>query len=87
MLGGLKLFFELPISLILRLVANVDLVKSRVHVDVIGFPIPLRDRHFIGSELLLLGVGNSDDSKARRQKQVFRLLRTSPPLALEARKR
>ena len=63
MLGDFKLFFELPISLILGLVTNVDPVASRVRVDVRGFPIPVRDRHFIGSELLLLGVGTDDGSK------------------------
>ena len=77
MLGDFKLFFELPISLILGLVTNVDLVAIRVRVDVIGFPIPLRDRHFIGLELLLLGVGNDDGSKACRRKQVLCLLGTS----------
>src|ERR1700730_7330752 len=76
LLGDFKLFFELPISLILRLVANVDLVASRVHVDVIGLPIPLRGCHFIGSELLLLIAGNDGGSKACRRKQVLGLLRT-----------
>jgi hypothetical protein len=77
LLGDFKLFFELPISLILGLVTNVDLVASRVRVDVIGFPIPLRDRQFIGSELLLLGVGNDVGSKACRRKQALCLLGTS----------
>ena len=77
MLGGFKFFFELPISLILGLVTNVDLVARRIRVDVIGFPIPLRDRHFIGSDLLLVGVGNDDGAKACRRKQVLCLLGTS----------
>jgi hypothetical protein len=38
LLGGFKFFFELPISLLLGLVTNVDLVASRVCVDIIGFP-------------------------------------------------
>lgn len=76
MLGDFKLFFELPISLILGLIANVDLLASRVHVDVIGLPVPLSGCHFIRSELQLLIAGNDGGSKACRRKQVLGLLRT-----------
>jgi hypothetical protein len=76
LLGNFKSFFELPISLILGLVANIDLVASRVHVDVIGLPTPLRGCHFIRSELLQLNAGNGGGSKASRRQQVLGLLRT-----------
>ena len=69
--GGFKIFLgqiigqtELQIPLILGSGINKDLVVSRVRAEVTGFPIPLRDCHFIGPELLLLGVGNDDGSKA-----------------------
>jgi hypothetical protein len=76
LLGYFKLFFELPISLIMGLVADIDQLASRIHIDVISLPIPRRCCHFIRSELLLLIAGNDGGSKARRRKQVLGLLRT-----------
>ena len=77
LLGGFKFFLELPIPFILRRVTDVDLVASRIRVEVVGFPILLRDCYFIGAELLLLDVGSDRGSKPCGRKQVLCLLRTS----------
>ena len=89
-LGGFKTFLglliglaELLISLILGLVTNVDLVVSRVRVDVIGLPVPLRYGHSIwreGLEMFLpLRSVSRDGSEACGGEQVLRVLRISAP--------
>ena len=66
---------ELLIPLILSLGANVDLHLSRVRIDVIGLPVTMDGRHFIGCErlevLLLLGSGGHFDSEARGREQAL----------------
>src|SRR5271166_94387 len=86
--GGCKLILdqvigqaELLIFLILRRVTNKDLPVSRVRVDVVVFPIPLHQRHFIWRErlemLLPLRSVSDDGSEACSREQVLCLLRIS----------
>jgi hypothetical protein len=67
-LGQIVRLAELLIPFILSLGANVDLHLSWVRIDVIGLPVTMDGRHFIGCErlevLLLLGSGGHFDSGA-----------------------
>ena len=62
--------------LILGRVTNVDLVVSRVGVDVVVFPIPLHEYHFICWErfemLLPLRSVSDNGPKACSREQILR---------------
>ena len=66
---------ELLILLILRWIANVDLVVSRVGVDIVVFSISLHEYHFIwgeGFEMLLpLRRVSNNGSKACSREQTL----------------
>ena len=88
--GGCKLILgkiigqaELLILLILGWGTHKDLPVSRIRVDVVVFPIPLDQRHFIWRErlemLLPLRSVSDDCSEACGGKQVLCVLRISAP--------
>jgi hypothetical protein len=73
---------ELHAAFLLRKgIANVDLVVSRVGVDVVVFPISLHEYHFICWErfemLLPLRSISDNGSKARSREQILGRLRIS----------
>jgi hypothetical protein len=72
---------ELLILLILGWIANVDLVVSRVCVDIVVFPISLHECHFIWRErfemLLPLRSVSDNGSKACSREQILCLGRIS----------
>src|SRR5271165_3704730 len=87
-LGGFQLILgqitgqtELLIFLILGWVTNVDLVVSRIGVDIVVFPFSLHQRHFIWRERLELFLPlrsvSDDGSKACGGEQVLCVLRIS----------
>jgi hypothetical protein len=61
--------------LILRWIANVDLVVSRVGIDIVVFAISLHEYHFICREcfemLLPLRSVSDDGSKACSREQIL----------------
>ena len=69
--------------LILGWGTNKDLLVNRVRVDVVVFPMPLYQRHFIWREvremLLTLRSVSNDGSEARGGEQVLCVLRISTP--------
>ena len=85
--GVLQIFFghvlgqaQVPVLVILELVANIDQVMSRICVDIIGFPFSVYYPHFVRWErfevlLLLRSIGNND-FEAGGRKQILCLART-----------
>ena len=70
---------ELLILLILGWIANVDLVVSRVGIDIVVFPVSLHEHYFIWGErfemLLPLRSVSDDGSKACNREQILGRLR------------
>jgi hypothetical protein len=71
---------QVPVLVILELVADIDQVMSRICVDIIGFPSPVYYPHFARWErfevlLLLRSIGNND-FEAGGRKQILCLTRT-----------
>jgi hypothetical protein len=80
--GGLKIFLsqiffqaQIPVSIILELGTDIDLVVTGICVDVISFPISPDHRHFIRGErfkvMLLLGRRSNDGPESCRREQVL----------------
>jgi hypothetical protein len=74
---------ELLIFLVLGWRTNIDLVVSRIGVDIVVFPFPLHQRHFIWRErlelFLPLGSVSDDGCEACGGEQVLCVLRVSAP--------
>ncbi len=75
--GGLKIFLgqifyqaQIPISIVLELGSDINLVASRVCINVISFPVPPGRRHLVGWErlkmLLLLRRRRNDGRETCR---------------------
>jgi len=86
--GGLKIFLgqiffqaQIPVPIVLELGTDIDLVVSRICVDVISFLTSPNHRQFIRRErlkmMLLLGRRSDDGPEACRREQVLCLPRLS----------